>query len=161
MNDGAPESTGRRTATDHHHRLVSGGPGHSHLLFVHADSGVHRLAPECKLVATVLFVFAVVATPRDAYWAFAGHAAILATVAMLARVPVRRIARRLAPEVPFLTFAVFLPIVGPAPDLQIGFLELSQSGLASAWNILVKGTLGVAATAILTATTTIPQRRRP
>ena len=30
---------------------------------VHAESGVHRLAPECKFVATMLFVFAVVATP--------------------------------------------------------------------------------------------------
>lgn len=41
---------------------MGSGSAHHHVFFVHADSGVHRLAPECKLVATVLFVFAVVAT---------------------------------------------------------------------------------------------------
>ena len=38
-------------------------------------SPVHALAPECKLVATIGFVFAVVATPREAFWAFAVYAA--------------------------------------------------------------------------------------
>ena len=42
---------------------------------------VHRLAPECKLVATVLFVFAVVASPREAVWAFVLDAVILVLVA--------------------------------------------------------------------------------
>jgi cobalt/nickel transport system permease protein len=133
------------------------GPGHSHIFFVHADSGVHRLAPECKLVATVLFVFAVVATPREAVWAFALDALIVVVVAMIARVPLGRLARRLVIELPFLAFAIFLPFVGRGPDVQVWFLTLSEPGLWGAWSIVVKGTLGVAASSLLTATTPVPE----
>jgi len=94
---------------------MGSGPGHSHVFFVHAESGVHRLAPECKVVATVLFVFAVVATPREAIWAFALDAVILLIVAVIAHVPLGKLARRMAIEVPFLAFAVFLPLVGHGP----------------------------------------------
>jgi len=135
---------------------MGGGHGHSHVLFVHTDSGVHRLAPECKVVATLLFVLAVVATPREAFWAFALDAAILVAVALVARVPLGRWLRRCLVEVPFLLFAVFLPFVGTAPYVEVGPLTLSEPGLWGAWNIAVTGTLGVAASALLTATTTVP-----
>ena len=39
------------------------------------SSPVHRLAPEVKIAAMVLFTIAVVATPREAFWAFGGYAA--------------------------------------------------------------------------------------
>jgi len=136
---------------------MGSGPGHSHVFFVHAESGVHRLAPECKVVATVLFVFAVVATPREAIWAFALDAVILLIVAVIAHVPLGKLARRMAIEVPFLAFAVFLPLVGHGPYVEVGFLTLSEPGLWGAWNIVVKGTIGVAATSLLTATTTVPE----
>lgn len=139
---------------------MGAGHGHPHILFVHADSGVHRLAPECKVVATVLFVFAVVATPREAFWAFAVDAAILVAVALVARVPLLRWGRRCLVEVPFLVFAAFLPFVGTAPYVEVGPLTLSEPGLWGAWNIAVKGTLGVAASALLTATTTVPDLLR-
>jgi len=139
---------------------MGSGTGHHHIFFVHADSGVHRLAPECKLVATVLFVFAVVATPREAVWAFVLDAVIIVLVALLARVPLGRLARRLLIEVPFLAFAVFLPLVGRAPYVEVGPLMLSEPGLWGAWNIAVKGTIGVAASSLLTATTTVPELLR-
>ena len=44
--------------------------------------------------------------------------------------------------------------------MQVGFLSLSVAGLWGAWNILIKGTLGVAATALLGATTTVPELLR-
>ena len=139
---GAADS-GERATREHAHPLVNptGGP-HEHVFFVHADSGVHRLAPECKLAATLLFVFAVVATPREAFWAFGLHAAILLCVAVLARVPLRRLARRMTIEMPFLAFAVFLPIVGRDPRVDVWFFSLSVAGLWGAWNIVIKGTLG-------------------
>jgi cobalt/nickel transport system permease protein len=137
---------------------VSGS--HSHRFFVHAPSGVHRLAPECKVAATVAFVFAVVATPRSAFWAFAVDATIIAAIAVVARVPMARLAKRLLLELPFLAFAVFLPFIGGGERVDVGFLSLSESGLWGAWNILVKGTLGVAATSLLAATTTVPELLR-
>lgn len=139
---------------------MGGGSAHTHVFFVHADSGVHRLAPEAKLGATVLFIFAVVATPKEAIWAFALDALIIVTVALLARVPLGRLARRLVIELPFLAFAVFLPFVGRGPYVEVGFLTLSQAGLWGAWNIVVKGTIGVAASCLLTATTPVPELLR-
>jgi cobalt/nickel transport system permease protein len=136
------------------------GADHTHRFFVHADSGVHQLAPECKVAAAVLFVLAVVATPREAFWAFALDAVVVAVVAVIARVPLRRIARRLVIELPFLLFAFLLPFVGRGPRVDVWFLSLSEPGLWAAWNIVVKATLGVAATALLGATTTIPDLLR-
>ena len=130
---------------------------HRHLLFTHTDSGVHRLVPEAKVAATFLFVCAVVATPREAFLAFAVDAAVLVVVALVARVPLLRLATRLLIELPFLAFAFFLPFIGSGPRVDVWFLSLSSSGLWGAWNILVKGTLGVAATSLLGATTTVPE----
>lgn len=109
------------------------------------------------MLAVLLFVFAVVATPREAFWAFAAHALLLVAVALLARVPLTRWLRRCVVELPFLAFAIFLPLVGSAPHVTVGPLTLSQAGLWAAWAIAVKGTLGVAASALLTLTTTVPQ----
>ena len=55
-----------------------------------------------------------------------------------------------------MAFAVLLPIVGRGERVDVVGVSLSVSGLWAAWNILVKGTLGVAATGLLTATTPIP-----
>jgi cobalt/nickel transport system permease protein len=124
-------------------------------LYVDRASPVHALAPECKLVATVAFVFAVVVTPRDAFWAFGLYAAILVGVAVVARIPPRVLTRRLVIELPFVAFALLLPVVGTGPHTEVLGLSLSVPGLWGAWNILVKGTLGVAATGLLVATTDV------
>jgi len=122
-----------------------------------SDRGpVHRLPAQCKLAATVLFVFAVVSTPREQWWAFAIEAALLIGVATFGRVPLRFVARRLVIELPFLAFAILLPIVGNGPRVHVLGLHLSEAGSWAAWNILVKGTLGVAATIVMTATTPVP-----
>jgi len=136
---------------------MSGGNGHSHGLHRPGDSPVHRLAPQAKVAATLGFVFAVVATPRDAFWVFALDAALLAAVALIATVPLTLVARRLVIEVPFVAFALFLPLVGQAPHTEVLGLSLSEPGLWAAWNILAKGTLGVAATTLLATTTSVPE----
>ena len=76
---------------------------------------LHRLAPQCKLLATLLFVFAVVATPREQFWAFGVLAALVVAAALIGRVPLLAVARRLVIEVPFLLFALLLPILGRSP----------------------------------------------
>lgn len=135
------------------------GGGHSSTDGRHhvGDSPVHRVPPELKIAATVTFVFAVVATPRNAPWAFALHAALLAAVAAIAALPIRLIARRMTVEIPFLGFAVFMPLVGASPRIDVLGLSLSEPGLWAAWNIVVKGTLGVIAAIVLAATTPVPE----
>ena len=57
-----------------------GGP-HGHTLHFHGHSPLHRAPAHVKVVATLGFVLAVVATPREAVWAFAVHLALLVVVA--------------------------------------------------------------------------------
>ncbi|MFC6080261.1 cobalt ECF transporter T component CbiQ [Sphaerisporangium aureirubrum] len=114
---------------------------------------VHRLPPQCKLVAVAVFAVVVVATPREAFGAFAAYAVLLGVVAGTARIPAGFVLRRMAIEVPFVLFAVALPFIGLGERTQVLGVSLSVAGLWAAWNILAKATLGVAASILLAATT--------
>ncbi len=116
-------------------------------------SRLHRVEAHVKIVATVLFVLAVVATPREAVWAFALHAALLGGAIALARVPATFFLPRLVVEVPFLVFALALPFVATGPTVPVGPLSLSEAGLWGGWAVAVKGTLGATASLLLAATT--------
>ncbi|GLW65513.1 cobalt ECF transporter T component CbiQ [Actinomadura rubrobrunea] len=129
------------------------GAGHAHRLYLPGRSPVHRLPPQCKLVAVLVFVLAVVATPRERIWAFAAYALLLAAVAAVARVPYRLVLRRTAIELPFVAFALLMPFVATGERVHWLGLSLSEAGLWGAWNILAKGTLGVVASILLAATT--------
>jgi cobalt/nickel transport system permease protein len=130
------------------------GAGHAHhRQYVHAHSPVHRLPAHVKLVTTVLFVFVVVSTPFRQVWAFGLYAALLAALALAARVPLPTLARRMVVEVPFVLFAVLLPFVSRGERVDVLGLSLSVSGLWGAWSVLAKATLGVLAMLLLAATT--------
>lgn len=120
-------------------------------------SPLHALRPQTKVAATVLFVLAVVATPREALWAFALHVAALAAVAAVGRVPARSLRRRLVVGLPFVAFAVLLPFVTRGPRFEVlGVLHPSEEGLWAAWNLVAKGTIGLLASTVLLATTPAP-----
>ncbi|GAA1772527.1 cobalt ECF transporter T component CbiQ [Luedemannella helvata] len=129
--------------------------GHAHPLHLHRDSPVHRLAPEAKILATVLFTVVVVVTPRTEFWAFAGYALLLAAVAAAARVPAGWLAKRATIELPFVLLAVALPFAGHGERVTWLGMSLSVDGLYGAWNIAAKGTLGVLTSLLLAATTTV------
>jgi cobalt/nickel transport system permease protein len=133
------------------------GAGHAHPLYLPGTSPLHRARPQCKIAASVAFVLAVVATPREAFWAFGLYALALAGLAAVGRVPLAFLARRLVIELPFLAFAVFLPVVGQGERVEVLGVPLAVGGLWAAWNIVVKGTLGVAASAIVAATTPVAE----
>jgi len=99
----------------------------------------------------------VVATPREAFWAFGLYGLLLAAMAAVARIPPATLAKRLLIELPFLAFALFLPIVGHGERVEVLGVSLAVGGLWGAWNILVKGTLGVTASAVLAATTPVAE----
>lgn len=130
------------------------GAGHAHVLYRESTSPVHRLPPEVKIAAMVVFTVAVVATPREAYWAFGGYAALVVAVAALARVGPRWLLSRALIELPFVLFAFALPFLGAGERVEVAGLSLSVDGLLGGWNILAKGTLGVLASLLLAATTT-------
>jgi cobalt/nickel transport system permease protein len=132
---------------------VSGGHG-VHLLYRSGASPVHRLPPQVKIVAALLGVICVVATPRTAFWAFGLYLVLLAGIWAVAAVPVGHFARRAVIEVPFVLIAVVMPFLGGGPRLSVLGLSLSEPGALAGWNILAKGTIGVLTSLTLAATTT-------
>ncbi|MFE5486624.1 cobalt ECF transporter T component CbiQ [Streptomyces sp. NPDC056527] len=129
------------------------GAGHTHKLYRRGDSPVHALPPHTKLVAVLAFVVVVVSTPREAMWAFALYAVLLGVVAALARIPAGFLLRRLLIEIPFVAFAFLMPFVVPGEQTDVLGISVSVPGLWGAWNVLAKGTLGVAASVLLASTT--------
>jgi cobalt/nickel transport system permease protein len=124
---------------------------------VHSDSRVHKLAPECKVASAAAFVFVVVLTPATAVVAFAAYALLLYAISRVARVPAPFVLRRLTIEIPFLMFAIFLPVLVPGERIEVAGLGLSQPGLWAAWNIVAKATLGLCTTVLLAATTPVAE----
>ena len=125
----------------------------AHPLYRHGDSAVHRAAVEVKIVCLLVFVLAVVATPREMFWPFGVYAVIVVAVWRLGRIPARWMAPRMLIEAPFLVLALLLPFAEGGERVEVAGLTLSVSGLYAAWGIVVKGTLGVAAALTLAATT--------
>ncbi|GAC50846.1 cobalt ECF transporter T component CbiQ [Gordonia aichiensis] len=135
------------------------GAGHAHPLYRDVTSRVHRAPTEVKLVCLVVFVFAVVATPREMFWPYLVFALILLGVWRLARVPVAWIVPRMLIEAPFVVLAVLLPFAEGGRRIDVVGMSLSVAGLYAAWGIVIKGTLGVAASLTFAATT--PARELP
>lgn len=137
------------------------GAGHAHGssrsvsdgLYVDAPTPLHRLPAEVKVVGLLAFVLTVVATPRDQAWAFGVYALLLLGLVVLTRVPPATVLRRMVIEVPFLVFAVLLPFVALGERVDVLGLSLSVDGLLGGFNIVAKGTLGVVAAILLSATT--------
>jgi len=129
------------------------GAGHGHRLHFHGHSPIHRAAAHHKLLVLLGFMLTVVATPREWYPLFGVYLALLALVVAISRVPASYLLKRLVVEVPFVVFAVLMPLVATGPRTDVLGLSLSEPGLLAAWGMLVKGTLGVLASLTLAATT--------
>ena len=137
---------------------MGGTHGLSGSLYVPRSSPIHRLAPQCKLAATVP-----VRLRRRVHAAGGVLGVRPATsrcsvvVIGIARLPPLLVLRRLAIELPFVAFALLLPIVGQGERVDVLGVSLSVAGLWGAWNILVKATIGVAASVVLSSTTPIAE----
>ena len=129
------------------------GAQHGHRLHFHGHSPVHRLPARCKVVALVLFVLAVVATPPGRYGAYAVDALALGAAVALSRVPPVYLAKRMVVEVPLVVFALLLPFVAVGERIEVLGVSMSAAGLSAAVTLLLKATLGVIAALLLAATT--------
>ncbi|MGH3759901.1 cobalt ECF transporter T component CbiQ [Actinophytocola sp.] len=124
------------------------------LLYRSGSSPVHRLPAQVKIVAALLAVICVVATPREEFWAFGVYLVLLLGIWSVAAVPVGHVLRRAVIEVPFVVIALVMPFLGAGPRFTFLGLSLSEPGALAGWNILAKGTIGVFASLTLAATTT-------
>jgi len=134
------------------------GPGAAAVdsLYGGVDSPIAALDEVVKLLATLVFVLAVVLTPPRAVWAFGLYVVVVGSVVVLARLPVRVFTRRLLVETPFVLFAAALPFVGTGPRTEVLGVAVSTTGAWAAWGILAKATLGCATTVVLAWSTPVP-----
>jgi cobalt/nickel transport system permease protein len=130
--------------------------GHAHALYRHGDTAIHRLRPQTKIAAAFLFIFAVVATPREAMWAFLVYALIILGLATWAHLGARFVGTRMLIEIPFVIAALLFPFFAEGETVTVLGLELSQSGLWDMWNVLAKATLGLLTSIVLAGTTDVP-----
>ncbi|MBM6399609.1 cobalt ECF transporter T component CbiQ [Phycicoccus sonneratiae] len=133
---------------------MGSGPGEH--LHVEGDSPLHRLPAHVKLIGLVAFVLAVVAVPSPAHAVLAGLLLLAVGLVLATRVPARHVLPRLAVETPFAVFALVLPFVAVGPQVELGPVSVSQTGLTAAVALLLKGTTGVLA-AVAFAVTTRPR----
>jgi cobalt/nickel transport system permease protein len=120
------------------------------------ETAVHRLPPECKVLAVVAFIVAVALVPHGGTWPYAVDAALLAAVALAARARAGALLRRLAIEAPFVLFVVLLPFTAEGARVDVLGVGMARDGLWAAWGIVAKATLAVLATGLLAATTPAP-----
>lgn len=132
------------------------GAGHSHALYHHEHSAVHRLAPEAKVAGALAFVISAAVTPATAGWAFLAHAAVLLAVVRAARLRYGFVARRALVVLPFLLFIVLIPFVASGERTEVLGLSVSAEGLVAARTILAKALIGVTTSVLLAATTETP-----
>ena len=129
------------------------GAGHGHKLHFHGHSPLHRAPAHLKVAGLLAFMLVVVATPREWFPAFGVYLAVVLGAIAVSRVPFGYIAKRMVVEVPFVLFALLMPLVATGPEVHVLGLHLSEAGLLAGGALLVKGTLGVMASLTLAATT--------
>jgi cobalt/nickel transport system permease protein len=129
------------------------GAGHGHRLHYHGHSPIHRVPAHLKLVALLVFMLVVVATPKQWYAAYAVYLGVLLVVVGVSTVPPTYLLKRMLVEVPFLFFALLMPFIATGPRTDVLGVSVSQAGLLGAWALLAKGTIGVLASLTLAATT--------
>lgn len=132
---------------------MSGSHGLHAGLYRPGDSVFHRLPAHVKIVCALLVVVAIVATPREQFWAFGVYAVAVGAALAVARIPIRLVGRRVLLEIPFLVFAAALPFIALGERTEVLGVSLSVPGLYGAWNIVAKGTLGVLVSTVLAGTT--------
>ena len=132
------------------HKHVSEG------VYQHRHNWFHELPSHIKIASVFSFVLVVVLTPGNFYQAHLSFALIVIGLLIWNQIALSAIRKRLIIEIPFVLFAFFLPIFGTDPRIDFFGLRLSEPGLWAGWNILIKATIGVMMSLILSSST--PQR---
>ena len=138
----------KQPISDHHH-----GHDYGERLLLHRHTPVHALEPHVKIVAMVSFIVVGVITPITWWPAFVAYAILIVSVIALAQLPPRVVFARALIEVPFVLFAILMPILGRGERVDVLWFSLSRAGLESGASIIAKGTLGVLCAVTLSATT--------
>ncbi len=120
------------------------------------DSPAHRLDPRGKLLATLIFVVAIVSFPKYEVAALAPFVFFPLLLAAAGGIPLRLIVRRVAIVSPFaIMIGLFNPLLDRAPGIVLGPFALAAGWLSFA-SILARFALTMSAVLALAATTSFP-----
>jgi cobalt/nickel transport system permease protein len=126
-------------------------------------SPIHRLDARAKIIVFFTFILIGVSSPPTSFLLFSLLALTLIGIALLARLPLGHLLKKVLVILPFL-FVVTLSIpfmkkdaMGGGYNLGLGGLSISRSGLWILWNVVIKSCLGVFSVILLSSTTSFPQ----
>ena len=121
------------------------------------DSVIHRLDPRAKVLATLVFIIAVVSFDKYSVSPLLPFITFPMAIAVLGFVPFGLIVRRFALALPFiLLIGIFNPLLDRTVMVEIGGLHVS-GGWVSFTSIFLRGVLCVTAGIVLIATTSMPR----
>jgi cobalt/nickel transport system permease protein len=129
----------------------------------HVESPIHHLDARAKIIVFFSFILIGVSSPPTSFFLFGVLAIALIGIALLARLPLGHLLRKVLVVLPFLfVVTVSIPFmkkdgVGGGYNLGLGGLSLSRSGLWILWNVVIKSCLGVFSIILLSSTTSFPQ----
>ena len=121
-------------------------------------SPVHRLDPRAKILGFLAVTVIAVSTPIAAWPVWAACAAVLLSVAVVARVPARVVWTRARVVLPLVVFvAAFMPFLrGGEVVATLGPLDITREGLAVLGTVAAKAAIGTVSAVLLGATTSVP-----
>lgn len=128
-------------------------------VYKHRDSFIHKLDPRVKLLTTIAFVIAVVATPPSRWPALSLYLALLLSLFLLSKLPFTYVLKRSLVIIPFsLAIALFIPFfkggeVAGSYNIWMWKVSVTYSGLMVLWNVVVKAWLCVLGMILLSSTT--------
>ena len=130
---------------------------HSHHLSLHSKSQLHELSPQLKILSTLLIVISIAFSKIINPFQIISHAVIVFLIIRFSNIPLKTYLKRLTLDIPFILFALFLPLLSSGNNDMVFTLftfEIYRTGLLEMFAILFKATAGLSMGIVLTATTT-------
>jgi cobalt/nickel transport system permease protein len=127
------------------------------------ESPIHHLDARAKIIVFFTFVLVGVSCPPASFSLFGLSATGLVAIALLARLPLGHLVKKLLIVLPFLlVVSISIPFMkrdGSGGEYSLGFggLSVSKSGLWILWNVMIKSFLGIFSMMLLYSTTSFPQ----
>ena len=129
---------------------------HEHHLSIHKNSELKNIKPQQKVLGCFLIVLSIAFSDVRNLFQILSHIFLVFYILSLTKIPLKTYFNRLALDIPFILFALFLPFLSSENnDKVFEFFSFSiyQTGINDMFTILFKATLGLSVGIILTAVT--------
>lgn len=127
--------------------------------YAHTDSPLTRRDPAVRVLGTVIIALGAALLPLGAWPQMLGLAAVVAGLAVVARIPPGPFLVRLAPPLAFvvLVSAAILVLVPGTPVARLGPLAVTDAGLLRFGSVVGRAAVALGAAVILVSTTPFSQ----